>query len=77
MSGQACEPVELRFCEPVKLVEQLRKLKALGTPLSRYDDASRWMIGLMTRGFTHAPTCNNTDQHGLCLGHPVGEGGAS
>jgi len=65
------EPVELRFCEPHKLVDQLRKLKALGLSREMLDSVSRPIVNLMTRGFIYHSACDNTDQHGLCLGHPV------
>lgn len=77
MSEQASEPVELRFCEPIKLVDDLRKLKAMGLSREMYDAGAGPYVELMTRGFTHWPTCKNTDQHGLCLGHPAGEGGGA
>lgn len=74
MSEQASEPVELRFCEPHKLADQLRIMKSLDL---RNEAGTRIIVNLMTRGFIYQPTCDNTDQHGLCMGHPVGEGGGA
>lgn len=73
------QPVPLRFCEPVKLVDEIRRIKAMN--LSRktgaYDAASQDVVAMMTRGFTHWPRCDNHDIHGLCLGHPETEGGGA
>lgn len=74
MSEQASGPVELRFCEPHKLVDQLRIIKSLGLA---NEAGTRTIVNLMTRGFVYQPTCDNIDRHGLCLGHPAGEGGGA
>ena len=69
--SQASEPVLLQFCEPHKLIDQLRIMKSMNLA---NEWGTRVVIGLMTRGFIYQPLCDNTDRHGLCLGHPA-EGG--
>ncbi len=68
------EPVPLRFCEPQKLVDQLRIMKSLNLA---NEAGTRIIVSLMTRGFIYQPMCDNHDNHGLCLGHPEGEGGGA
>ena len=74
--SQASEPVPLQFCEAKPLVDDLRTLKGLSICRETYDHTSRPIIGMMTRGYRYWPRCDNTDRHGLCLGHPAEGGGA-